>query len=166
MFSTHTSIFSTTMTIETVLLSILAFPTAFWLVAYLLPQIFMVLRPVPDLKKRYNAEWALVTGSGSGIGKILADFNCTVLCSSSSRLQLVWHTHSNISRSFHFHSLNFSAQINVNRQSTCSQTSNPRSKCCPCLLGRRAPQKHNEAIKGTISQTSIPIRGCNILSRH
>ena len=57
------------MTIETVLLSIFAFPTAFWLVAYLLPQIFMVLRPVPDLKKRYDAEWALVTGSGSGIGK-------------------------------------------------------------------------------------------------
>ena len=31
----------------------------------------MILRPVPDLKKRYNAKWALVTGGGSGIGKSL-----------------------------------------------------------------------------------------------
>jgi len=32
----------------------------------------MVIRPIQDLKKKYNAEWALVTGSGSGIGKALA----------------------------------------------------------------------------------------------
>jgi hypothetical protein len=62
-----------TMTLQTILLAILAFPTAFWLVMYLIPQVFMVLRPVPDLKKRYNAEWACVTGSGSGIG----EFTCT-----------------------------------------------------------------------------------------
>jgi len=53
-------------------LTILAFPTAFWLVAYLIPQLFMAFRPVPNLKTKYNAEWALVTGSGSGIGKALA----------------------------------------------------------------------------------------------
>lgn len=51
---------------------IFAFPTVFWLVAYLIPQIWMVVRPVPDLKKKYSAEWGLVTGAGSGIGKALA----------------------------------------------------------------------------------------------
>jgi short-subunit dehydrogenase len=51
---------------------IFAFPTLFWFVAYLLPQLFMAFRAVPDLKKRYNAKWALVTGAGSGIGKALA----------------------------------------------------------------------------------------------
>jgi uncharacterized membrane protein YhaH (DUF805 family) len=63
------------MTLSTITLSIFAFPTAFWLVMYLLPQIFMVVRPVPDLKKRYSATWALVTGSGSGIG----ESTCTYL---------------------------------------------------------------------------------------
>ena len=53
-------------------LLLFAIPTAIWLVAYILPIIYMSLRPVPDLKKRYNASWALVTGAGSGIGKSLA----------------------------------------------------------------------------------------------
>lgn len=48
-----------------------AIPTFFWLIAYLIPQLFMAFRPVPDLAKKYNAEWALVTGGGSGIGKAL-----------------------------------------------------------------------------------------------
>lgn len=51
---------------------ILAFPTVFWLVAYLIPQLYMAFRPVPDLAKKYKAEWALVTGGGSGIGKALS----------------------------------------------------------------------------------------------
>lgn len=55
-----------------VLVSILAFPTLFWIVAYLVPQLYMAYRPVPDLKKRYKADWALVTGAGSGIGKAIA----------------------------------------------------------------------------------------------
>jgi len=56
----------------TIILSVLAIPTAIWLLAYSIPQIIMALRPVPDLKKRYSADWALVTGAGSGIGKALA----------------------------------------------------------------------------------------------
>lgn len=32
----------------------------------------MCIRPIPNLKKKYDAEWALVTGSGTGIGKALA----------------------------------------------------------------------------------------------
>ena len=54
------------------ILSLLAFPTLFYLISYLLPQIYMCLRPVPNLKTKYNATWALVTGAGSGIGRALA----------------------------------------------------------------------------------------------
>lgn len=55
-----------------VLLSVVSLPTLLWLFFYSLPQIYMAFRPVPDLKKKYNATWALVTGGGSGIGKALA----------------------------------------------------------------------------------------------
>ena len=51
---------------------IFAVPTLFWLFAYLVPQLYMAFRSVPDLKKKYKADWALVTGAGSGIGKALA----------------------------------------------------------------------------------------------
>jgi FlaA1/EpsC-like NDP-sugar epimerase len=58
--------------LATVVLLVLSFPTTFWLVAYLIPQLYMMVRPVPNLKQRYSAEWALVTGAGSGIGRSLA----------------------------------------------------------------------------------------------
>jgi len=54
------------------MISIFAFPTVFWLTMYLIPQVFMCIRPIPNLKERYDAKWALVTGAGSGIGKALA----------------------------------------------------------------------------------------------
>jgi len=59
-------------TLTVAALVIFAFPTMFWMVAYLIPQIYMAFRPVPDLKTKYNAEWALVSGAGSGIGKALS----------------------------------------------------------------------------------------------
>jgi len=52
--------------------SILATPTILWILLYVVPQLYMAIRPVPDLKKRYDATWSLVTGAGSGIGKSLA----------------------------------------------------------------------------------------------
>jgi len=55
-----------------VFLAIVSLPTILWFVLYSLPQIYMAFRPVPDLKKRYDAKWALVTGGGSGIGKSIA----------------------------------------------------------------------------------------------
>lgn len=61
-----------TFPLMTLILGVLAVPTAIWLMAYTIPQLIMNFRPVPDLKKRYGAEWALVTGAGSGIGKALA----------------------------------------------------------------------------------------------
>jgi len=51
---------------------ILAALSLIWLTLYFLPEIYMQLRPIPDLKKKYGATWALVTGGGSGIGKSLS----------------------------------------------------------------------------------------------
>ena len=40
---------------------------------YFLPKLFVSLLPRQNLKVKYGAEWALVTGSSSGIGKSLVD---------------------------------------------------------------------------------------------
>ena len=44
----------------------------FVVLGYALPQAAATLLPVQDLKKKYDAEWALVTGASSGIGRALA----------------------------------------------------------------------------------------------
>ena len=47
---------------------VLAAPTCLWLAAYVLPLLYIRLRGTQDLKKKYNAEWALVTGGAQGLG--------------------------------------------------------------------------------------------------
>ncbi len=39
---------------------------------YLATNVYMKLMGPVNLKKKYNAKWALVTGAGSGIGKSLS----------------------------------------------------------------------------------------------
>lgn len=58
-----------------VLLAILAVaaPTVIWCVTYFLPLIVMKLLGPQDLKKKYQAQWALVTGGSSGIGRAIVD---------------------------------------------------------------------------------------------
>lgn len=54
-------------------LSVCCFPAFFYVIAYLIPQIYMgFFRSVPNLRLKYQTEWALVTGAGSGIGRALA----------------------------------------------------------------------------------------------
>ena len=55
------------------LFMLLAAPTCLWLAAYVLPLLYIRLRGTQDLKKKYNAEWALVTGGSTGIGRAIAE---------------------------------------------------------------------------------------------
>jgi short-subunit dehydrogenase len=50
------------------LVCLFSVPTLFWLLTYFVPILLNTLRPVPNLKKKYAASWALVTGGSSGIG--------------------------------------------------------------------------------------------------
>jgi short-subunit dehydrogenase len=51
---------------------VLAIPTILWIIVYTASNLGMLLGGPVDLKKKYNAEWALVTGAGTGIGKSIA----------------------------------------------------------------------------------------------
>lgn len=62
----NASISSTIFTGITMLLACIAL---IYFIVYLFLELLMVLRPVPDLKKKYGATWAIVTGAGTGIGK-------------------------------------------------------------------------------------------------
>lgn len=54
------------------LTTLLAIPTAIWLLSYFIPVALTRLLPPVDIKKKYKASWALVTGAGTGIGRSLA----------------------------------------------------------------------------------------------
>lgn len=57
----------------TSLLVICAIPTILWATIYTATNLYMHFMGPVDLKKKYNASWALVTGAGTGIGKSIAE---------------------------------------------------------------------------------------------
>jgi len=58
-------------TLQLVFFGVLSIPTIVWALTYFVRVLILALSPVQNLKKKYNAEWALVTGGSSGIGKSL-----------------------------------------------------------------------------------------------
>ena len=50
----------------------LASLSALWISAYVLPLMYCWIRGPQNLKRKYDASWALVTGGSTGIGKSLA----------------------------------------------------------------------------------------------
>jgi len=54
-------------------LALLGAAALFGWLTYALPQLLLKLRSPQDLKKKYNATWALVTGGSSGIGRAVVE---------------------------------------------------------------------------------------------
>lgn len=52
---------------------LLATPAIFWITTYTLGNVYMKLRGPVNMKEKYKADWALVTGAGTGIGKSIAE---------------------------------------------------------------------------------------------
>jgi NADP-dependent 3-hydroxy acid dehydrogenase YdfG len=61
------------MELVAIILAILAVPTCVWVFLYVSNNLYMLLMGPVDLKKKYGAKWALVTGAGTGIGKSLCE---------------------------------------------------------------------------------------------
>lgn len=55
------------------LVNALASIPVLWLVAYFVPRLYILAMGPQDLKKKYKAEWALVTGGSTGIGRAICD---------------------------------------------------------------------------------------------
>jgi short-subunit dehydrogenase len=72
-------------TLWSILATILAIPTFLWITTYALGNLYMYLLGPVDLKKKYNAKWALVTGAGTGIGKSI----CQTLAAQGLNVVLV-----------------------------------------------------------------------------
>lgn len=53
-------------------LVLLALPSIMWTLIYVSNNVFMMIMGPVDVKKKYNAKWALVTGAGTGIGRSLS----------------------------------------------------------------------------------------------
>ncbi len=51
----------------------MALPAIMWVIIYTLTNVYMKLMGPVNMKKKYKAEWALVTGAGTGIGKSIAE---------------------------------------------------------------------------------------------
>jgi short-subunit dehydrogenase len=52
---------------------ILAVPSVLWVTIYAVSNLYMLMLGPVDMKKKYKAEWALVTGAGTGIGKSICE---------------------------------------------------------------------------------------------
>jgi len=59
--------------LKDILLVVFALPTILWLLIYVGSNLYMQKLGPVDMKKKYNAKWALVTGAGTGIGKSIAE---------------------------------------------------------------------------------------------
>ena len=57
-----------------------------WIFIYVVTNLYMTLMGPVDMKKKYKAEWALVTGAGTG-ERILTDMAVFVIASQGSILQ-------------------------------------------------------------------------------